>query len=195
MSKTAALAAVCVFAGLLIVSATGCNTVYGFHPGLLGYPIPVTPYLQDRMEDKAHEAERYEAVPILGPIVSGASHIGIDAPSDDQIMRALEKVRPLEGGIPLLHTTQRNDVQIIKEKIADYVDEPRMIPMVGPCQVHHVHYKCIIYFSENTFVGWPVPYKKENKDAQEVIYIDHCHFHQVGNIDGGAGSNYQPAVQ
>ena len=32
-------------------------------------------------------------------------------------------------------------------------------------------------------VGWPFPHQLEDDDAREVIYIDHNHFHRVGNVD------------
>ncbi len=105
-------------------------------------------------------------------------------------MQAMEKVRPTAGGLPMLHEVQRNNVRITKEKIADYVDPPRVYPLLGPAQLHHAHYKCTVYYSERTRVGWPVPHTLENQDAQEVIYIDHNHLHMVGNVDTGRGSNY-----
>ena len=105
-------------------------------------------------------------------------------------MRALERAKPVEGGIPFLHTIQRDNVRIVIEPIADYIDPPRNIPLIGPVQLHHAHYKCIIYYKETTRVGWPIPYTMLDEDAQEVIYIDHNHFHMVGNVDGGPGSNY-----
>jgi hypothetical protein len=106
-------------------------------------------------------------------------------------MRALEKARGVEGGIPFGHEIQRNNVRIIVEPIADYIDPPRVYPLIGPAQLHHAHYKCIIHFSEVTRVGWPIPYTTVDEDCQEVIYIDHNHLHMVGNVDGGPGSNYQ----
>ena len=127
-------------------------------------------------------------MPILGPITSGPIK-ALDPPSDDETMRALEKARPVEGGFPLLHEVQRNNVRIVKEKIADYVDEPRHYPLVGPAQHHHAHYKCTIHFTEVTRVGWPVPYTTTD-ESTEVIYIDHNHLHMVGNVDPGAGSPY-----
>ena len=39
-------------------------------------------------------------------------------------------------------------------------------------------------------MGWPVPYTTTDTDTQEVVYLDHDHFHMVGNMDGGPGSNY-----
>jgi hypothetical protein len=105
-------------------------------------------------------------------------------------MRALEKAVPIEGGLPLLHEVQRNNVRIVKEKIADYVDPPRHIPLIGPAQLHHAHYKCTIYYTEVVRVGWPVPHTLVDEDEREVIYIDHNHFHMVGNVDTGAGAEF-----
>ena len=181
-------------AGLLILAsltlATGCATEYGPTLGLLSYPVPISPFFQDQLEDEFYKHERYERVPILGPITSGGPPRALDPPSDDEIMRALEEARPVEGGIPLLHTVQRNNVRIVVEPIADYVDPPRVYPLIGPAQLHHAHYKCIIYFTEVTRVGWPIPYTTTDEDTQEVVYIDHNHLHMVGNVDGGPGSNY-----
>ncbi len=175
-----------MLAGLFCVS--GCHTAQGFNVGLLGYPIPVSPYFQDRQEDEFHNQERYARVPIMGPITSGP-HRALDPPSEDEIMRALEEARPVQGGLPLLHEIQRNNVRIVVEPIADYVDPPRVYPLIGPAQLHHAHYKCIIYFNEVTRVGWPVPYTTDD-ESQEVIYIDHNHLHMVGNVDPGPGSGY-----
>lgn len=177
--------------GLLALGATGClNPAQGPDLGLLAVPIPVSPYFQDRAEDRAWEHERYDRVPIMGPITAGGPVKALDPPSDDEVMRALEKARPLEGGLPFLYEKQRNNVRIVKEKIADYVDPPRVIPLAGPVQLHHAHYKCTIYFEEITWVGWPIPHQIIDENASEVIYIDHNHFHIVGNVDGGPSSNY-----
>jgi hypothetical protein len=129
-------------------------------------------------------------VPVLGPITAGGPVESLDPPSDDEVMRALEKARPIQGDLPMLHETQRNNCRIVKEKIADYIDPPRVLPLVGPVQLHHCHYKCTVYFTEITRVGWPVPYTKYNEDASEVVYVDHNHFHAVGNVDYGPSNEY-----
>ncbi len=190
MSGRAYTVAVCGLALLALGLGTGCTATFGPSPGLLGYPIPISPFFQDQLEDKAWEEERYEKVPILGPITSGGPAVALDPPSEDEIMRALESARPVEGGLPFLHEIQRNNVRIVVEPISDYIDPPRVYPLIGPAQLHHAHYKCIIYFSEKTRVGWPIPHTIHNEDAQEVIYIDHNHLHMVGNVDPGPGSNY-----
>ena len=165
---------------VLAVGSTGCiSPTIG--PSL-PVPIPLSPYFQDREEDQFWEHERYDRVPILGPLTEGGPVKAIDPPSDDQIMRALEKVRPVEKGIPFLWQRQRNNVRITKELIADYVDPPRVYPMIGPAQQHHAHYKCCIYFEEVTRNGWPVPYTTRD-NTLEVIYIDHNHLHMVGDVE------------
>ena len=82
----------------------------------------------------------------------------LDPPTDDEVMHALESARPVQGGVPLIWEKQRNNVRILKEKIADYHDPPRFYPLIGPASLHHAHYKCTIYFEEKTTVGYPVPH-------------------------------------
>ncbi|MCA9249407.1 MAG: hypothetical protein KDA42_19935 [Planctomycetales bacterium] len=171
---TAALLAIVLF------SNTGCMHITAGPD--FPIPIPVTPYWQDRLEDRAWVKERYERAPILGPLTAGSPVKALDEPSDDEVMRAFERADRIEGGIPLLWEAQRNNVQITKEKIADYIDPPRVVPLIGPVQLHHAHYKCTIYYSQKTRVGWPFPHTVVDEDAREVVYIDHNHFHMVGNV-------------
>ena len=168
--------------GIVLFHSTGCQTATGPQLGAFGYPIPVSPYFQDQQEDAYWEKERYERVPILGPLTSGGPAVALDPPTPDEVMRAMPSV---EGGLPLLHERQRNNVRIVVEPIADYVDPPRVYPLIGPAQQHHAHYKCTVFYSETTRVGWPVPYTTVDEDASEVLYIDHNHFHMVGNVDDG----------
>lgn len=161
----------------LLVSSTGCLT-YGPTIGVASIPVPVSPYFQHAYEDRAIEKERYSKVAILPPITE-TEHIAMDPPSDDEVIRQLEKIRPVSGAVPGTETTYRNVKGITKELIADYVDPPRVMPLVGPVQVHHAHYKCTVYFSETTNVGWPAPHTVKNDDAIEVFYIDKDHLHRV----------------
>ena len=176
MKKAAFLCVACLTI-LFAVASTGCLT-YGPTLGYASIPVPVSPYFQGGYEDQAWEKERYRKVAILDPIEG--EHFAMDPPSDDQVVRQLEKIRPVSGAIPGLEITYRNIKGITKEKIADYVDPPRHFPLVGPAQLHHVHYKCTVYFEEVTRVGWPIPYTIKNEDAVEVFYIDLDHLHRVG---------------
>ena len=181
--------ALLLFAASLL-GTTGCtfpfNTVFAFPKVLFPFPIPVSPYFQKVPEDKFWNRERYERVPILGPLTSGGPAVALDPPSADEVMRALEKANPLQGGMPLFHETQRNNVRMIIEPIADYVDPPRVYPLIGPAQLHHCHYKCTLFYTEVYRKGWPLPHTLVDEDSREVIYIDHNHLHQVGNVDQGA---------
>ena len=191
MSHRMALAALCTVMAITSLSSTGCvGLALGTNFGLFGIPIPVSPYFQKKKEDEFWNHERYERAPILPPLAPGGPTVALDPPSDDEVIRAWEKANPIQGGLPFLHERQHNNVRILKEKIADYIDPPRVVPLLGPVQLHHAHYKCTIYYSEVTRVGWPVPHTTVDEDAQEVIYIDHNHFHMVGNVSGGPGSNY-----
>jgi hypothetical protein len=171
------------------LASTGCAT-YGPNLGIWNYGIPISPYFQDKKEGEFWAHERYERAGILGPITAGAPAVAVDTPSDDEVMVAFEKIHPVSGGLPLLYEVQQNNVRIVKEKIADYVDPPRVLPLVGPVQLHHAHYKCTVYYTNIVRVGWPVPHTLTDEDAAEVIYIDHNHLHMVGNVDPGVGSNY-----
>jgi len=177
--------------GLILVTlvfSSGCVSTYGPRLGYpLGVPIPLSPYFQKEMEDKAWWNERYAKVPILEPLAPGVPAIALDTPSDDEVMRVLERSHPVEGGLPFLYETQRSNVRIVKEPIADFIDPPRDYPLVGPAQLHHAQFRCTVYFTEVTRMGWPVPHTVTNEDRQEVIYIDHDHLHMVGNVDPGTG--------
>ncbi|TWT86622.1 hypothetical protein Mal64_34500 [Pseudobythopirellula maris] len=172
--------------GSLSLGSSGCFwglASQGPSLGIAAIPIPVSPYFQKKKEDDHWQNERYERVPILGPITSGGPPIALDTPSDDEVIRALEKADPIEGGIPLLWERNRNNVRIVKCKMADYVDPVRVYPMIGPAQQHHAHYKCTIYYEDVRRVGWPVPHTLRDEDAQEVVYIDHNHLHMVGDVE------------
>ena len=178
--------------GAMLLAAFACSGCTHTGPtfGVLGVPIPVSPYFQDQKEDEFWEHERYDRVPILGPLTAGGPASALDPPSDDEVIRALERSHPVEGGFPFLHEVQRNNVKIRKELIADYVDPPRFYPLIGPAQLHHAHYKCTVYFEEVKRVGWPVPHTLRDEESIEVIYIDHNHLHMVGNVEFGPSSNY-----
>jgi len=192
MSKTIIYTSILsLVAGAMMFSA-GCVGLPGTSLGPLSVPVPVPSSLQDQYEDQAFEKERYNynKTVILAPIPPGTEHIALDTPSDDEVMRALEKARPTKNGIPFLETRERTNVKIVKEKIADYVDPPRVVPLAGPLQLHHAHYKCTIYFKDIVHVGWPIPHTITNEDACEVVYIDHDHYHMVGNVDNGKGNSF-----
>ena len=169
---------------LIALTSTGCVGVTSpaWSIGVASVPVPVSPYFQQGYEDLHWEDLRYNKVSIMGPVCNGQA-VALDAPSDDQIIRSLEKVRPVSGSVPFLETTHRTNIRITKELMADYLDPPTMVPLVGPAQVHHSHWKCTVYFTETVNCGWPIPQTLIDEEAQEVIYIDMDHLHRVGGPD------------
>jgi len=168
---------------LAVTATCGCIGVAGPGVGIASLPFPVSPFHQQMAEDYAYEKARYGKVAILPPIEDVGSHIALDPPSDDQVVRELNKARPIDGSVPGLETTIRNIKGITKELIADYVDPPRVMPLVGPVQLHHAHYKCTVYFEEITHVGWPFPHMIKTENGIETLYIDADHLHRVGGGD------------
>ena len=188
-TKTSGVLAMIVL-GLAMMLGRGLRRRRGTATGCLRHSDSGQPLLPGRNEDEFWIKERYDRVPVLGRVTAGGPVQALDPPSDDEIMRALERADPVEGGLPLLHEVQRNNVRIVKEKIADYIDPPRFYPLVGPAQLHHAHYKCTIYYTEVTRMGWPIPHTLADEDAREVVYVDHNHLHMVGNVDTGAMSDF-----
>ncbi|MDR1923231.1 MAG: hypothetical protein LBQ66_02560 [Planctomycetaceae bacterium] len=162
----------------ILLTSTGCFTA-GPSLGPFSIPVMVPPFLQQGYEDLAYESSRFNGVDILDPIV-GTDHVALDPPSDDQCVRHFSKLKPLDGQVPGLETCRRDIVGITKELIADYIDEPRFFPLIGPAQVHHAHYKITVYYKEAVNVGWPIPHTVEDDEGVEVFYIDKDHLHRVG---------------
>ena len=179
--------------GCLSLSSTGCFwglQTLGPSLGMASIPVPISPYYQKKKEDEFHYKERYGRVPILGPVTQGSEPVALDPPSDDEVMIAMENANPVQGNLPFLYERNRNNVRIVKEKIADYMDPPRVYPLIGPAQQHHAHYKCTIYYTDIRNVGWPVPHRLVDEDAREVVYVDHNHLHMVGNVDDGGAAQF-----
>ena len=86
----------------LLCTTTGCMTVCGPNLGILDFPIPVSPYFQKLPEDRFWNHLRYDRMPVLGPVTPGGPAHALDEPSDDEVMRALEKARPVQGGLPCI---------------------------------------------------------------------------------------------
>ena len=89
-------------------------------------------------------------------------------PDDAEVLRALP---PISRGIPHFYEASRDNVQIVTERLVDRLDPPRFFPLVGRARLHHVQYKCTVYFTEVVVSGFPYPLKLA-KPRVEVVYID-----------------------
>lgn len=149
--------------------SAGCN------PFTLGFltPVPVQPWTAERMEQKLNH-KNDGRVPIMPPIRDGVPPpICEDAPSDAEVLRAMPRV---PRGVPYVYETFRDDVVIVKNRLVDKIDPPRFFPLVGPAQLHHCHWECVVYYNELIQSDYPFPvYVK--KQRIQVIYIDKDHLH------------------
>jgi len=155
-------------AGLTAVS-TGCN------PLTLGLwtPIPVPPWTAERIDAKVNH-KNDGRVPIMPPIRDGyPPPICEDPPSDQEVLRAIPRV---PRGVPYIYEEFRDDIVIVKNRLVDKIDPPRFFPLVGPAQLHHCHWECVVYYTETIQSDYPFPRYSKNQRVQ-VIYIDKDHLH------------------
>ena len=149
---------------LALLPAVGCN------PLTLGFlsPIPVPPWTAERLEQKLNH-KNDGRVPIMPPIRDGfPPPICEDAPGDAEVLRAMPRV---PRGVPYVYETFRDDIVIVKNRLVDKIDPPRFFPLVGPAQLHHCHWECVIYYNELVQSDYPFPVYVRKARVQ-VIYID-----------------------
>lgn len=153
----------------VLAGASGCN------PFTLGFltPVPVQPWVAERMEQKLNH-KNDGRTPIMPPVRDGfPPPICEDAPSDQEVLRAMPRV---PRGVPYIYETFRDDIVIVKNRLVDKIDPPRFFPLVGPAQLHHCHWECVVYYTELVQSDYPFPtYVK--KQRVQVLYIDKDHLH------------------
>jgi hypothetical protein len=167
---------------LVLVAWAGASGCYQLNPFLIGHapiPIPVPPWVSERMEEKyAHRL--LHRTPIMPPILPGQPlPVCEDPPSEEEIIRALPRVA---RGVPYLYEEFRDDFTFVTEKIVDQIDPVTFIPLVGSAQLHHCHFKCTVYYRERITSHYPFPFTVVN-DRVQVVYIDKDHLHLAAGPD------------
>jgi hypothetical protein len=153
----------------LPVASGGCNP---FTIGILT-PIAVQPWVAER-QDQKYNHKNDGRVPIMPPIRDGyPPPICEDPPSDQEVLRAMPRVA---RGVPYVYEEFRDDIVIVKNRLVDKIDPPRFFPLVGPAQLHHCHWECVIYYTETIQSDYPFP-TYIRKPRVEVMYIDKDHLH------------------
>jgi hypothetical protein len=156
-------------AAVIPALSAGCN------PLTLGLwtPIPVQPWVAERMDQKFNHRNDGRA-PLMPPIRDGyPPPICEDPPSDQEILRAMPRVA---RGVPYVYEEFRDDIVFVKNRLVDKIDPPRFFPLVGPAQLHHCHWECVIYYTETIQSDYPFP-QYTKKQRVQVIYIDKDHLH------------------
>ena len=160
---------------VLLAVALACGSAAGCVPYSMGCftPIPVQPWVTERMEDKYAHKNDYRTT-IMPPLREGfPPPICEDPPSEQEVLRAMPRVT---RGVPFVYEEFRDDIQVVNERLVDKIDPPRFYPLVGPAQLHHCHWKCTIYYRETVQSDYPFPVKVV-KNRVEVVYIDKDHLH------------------
>ena len=165
----------------LLSSMSGCS----LFPLLIGQApmsIPVPPWVSERMEEKYTQRFR-ERTPVMPPILPGSpAPTCDDPPSDEEVIRALPRVA---RGVPFLYEEFRDDFIIVVEKLVDRIDPCTYVPLLGPAQLHHCHFKCTVFYKERKISDYPFPFEVVN-DRVQVVYIDKDHFHLCVSPDDEA---------
>jgi hypothetical protein len=157
------------------LALSGCFNI-GLYPFSMGIatPIPVPPWVTERMEEKYCWKNDFRT-PILPPIPEGKVPLCEDAPDDARILRAMPQVK---RGVPYFCEEFRDDISIVKERIKDAIDPVRFMPVVGPVQLHHCHWKCSVFYTETIESGYPFPFRCKRPRVQ-VVYVDLDHLHMA----------------
>ena len=163
-------------ASFLLIPAflSGCS------PFSMGFatPVPMPPWVADRIEDRMVNKNDHR-VPILPAIPPGHRPYCEDPPDQAEILRAMPRVT---RGIPYIYEEFRDEIEFTVEKLVDRVDPPRFIPLIGPAQLHHCHWKCTVYFTETIDSSYPFHFRVKRRRA-EVVYIDKDHLHLCAGAD------------
>jgi hypothetical protein len=146
------------------------------HPTGWSFFWPILPSQSQRLEEDIDREER-DRVPILDPLPADAtSSPCLDPPSEEEVWQKVPKFR---DGWPNLYETQRNNVRILTEKIGESIDPVKIYPLAGPCQLVHCHYKSTIYYDEQYWSDYPIPFFHLDHRV-EVVYIDKDHLRRAG---------------
>ncbi len=124
------------------------------------------------------DGNRIEIKEIPGPVNSAGSDTAAEPPTQAEVMKALEKAH---GDAAPQHRVTRSKVRMLIEPAKDALDSPFDAPQLGRVQMHHVQFKCTIYYTETAQVDLPSPHKTVDENCKEVIYVNRDHLHRAGN--------------
>ncbi len=142
----------------------------------LGTPIPIQPWVAEWAEERLGNAGRIDNNTVIMPAIpAGYRPLCEDPPDRASILRAMPRVA---RGVPYFYEEFRDDYEFTVERMVDHIDPPRFYPLVGPAQLHHCHYKCVVYFTETKMSGYPFPFQVKRRRS-ETVYIDRDHLHVV----------------
>ncbi len=102
-------------------------------------------------------------------VLKSASELAdLQSPPIDEVLRALPHV---PRGIPGVVEVFRDDIEVVAQRLARQVGQPRFFPLVGEAELHHFHWKCTVCYRETVEYSYPWPSRIKQAHT-EVVYID-----------------------
>lgn len=151
---------------LAMVATAAVGSGIGFFNQPTATAIPAAPALADpTLEElkKENERLRQEVASLKKQLAAAEARLLNDAPpTDAEVLGALPQ--PADGAI-------RDGIVIVKQKILDRLDPPRLFPSVGLARLHARRWECTVYWTETVQLAWPVPATVKKRRAH-VVYID-----------------------
>ncbi len=92
----------------------------------------------------------------------------VEPPSEEEVLRAMPAGAP---GVPGVYEVFRDDVVVVKERLAYKANPPRFFPQVGRAQLHQYQWKCTVHYREVIEAGYPFPIRV-SRPRVYVVYID-----------------------
>ena len=130
----------------------------------------------DRPTKRSRGRQRDGRIPILGPMVSPKTPCNLlDEPSEDEILSNLER---RDNRCWLVKTVERTGVKARFVITRDILDPPRIFPLIGPAELHHRKYACVVESKRGILLCGTIKLTLPN--SRETIAIDHDHFHMLG---------------
>ena len=161
-----------VLLALTLAAPVGLSGCVPYSMGIFT-PVPVPPWVQERMDEK-YGGLNDGRTPVLPPIREGfPPPLCEDPPDISAVLRAMPRVT---RGVPYFYEEHRDDIEMIPERIVDKIDPPRFFPLVGMAQLHHCHWKCVVYYTETKESSYPFPYHVR-RPRVEVVLVDKDHLH------------------
>ena len=153
-----------VTAALLTLAAVGSGVGVLRQPAATAVPaarLPQDPAVEElKRENERLRRELAELKKRLDAAETRLRQADADVPTDAEVLRSLPKAP--DGAV-------RDDVTIVKNKILDRLDPPRLFPNVGRARLHAKHWECKVHYTETTKTpeGTPASMKRVY-----TVYID-----------------------
>jgi RNA polymerase sigma factor (sigma-70 family) len=161
-----------VLAAVLAVTAAGSGVVILNQPSATATPTPAIRAPEDpalaelRRENERLRRELIDAKKKLAEAEAKLARLPVeDPPTDAEVLRAMPKAA---RGVPDVSEEFRDDITIVKSKILDRLDPPRVFPKIGTARLRTQHWECTVYYNETTETNG----RQVKKPRVQVVYID-----------------------